>query len=282
MQIFKASILIEEYPRLFMFKSVQNLFAAAVLAGAVFAAIPASAAPTVNEDFEGVTPPTLPSGWAGDNGAGRTTATAIDSSELFGQGANNQYLLMQDDTTGANYQGYVSISIADGDVFTINFLAVETEAAGGDIDNGAFGLGTSLTSSSNRSYDFSDAALNADRGELHEIFVLINNSGSAEPFLNPVTGLSDSIGALEMRVFAYNYVDTDYTEISATARTGKTLTQSTRFGYTVSSARSNRMNIDDFQTVDGLVATIPEPASLLLIGLGGLCMIGRTRARQPR
>ena len=252
----------------------QNVFWTILLAMAVMA-LPAAAVTILDENFNGVTPPALPTGWAGDNGAGRTTVTEIDSSDLFNQGTSNQYLRMEDDTQGANYQGYVNFSIDAGDVFTLRFLAVELQASGGDRNNGGFGLADgSLTSSSNRAVTFSDATFAADRGELFEVFFLVNNSVSSQVFFNPVTNSLDSLAAGDTTVFAYNYVDLDYTEIATTSGS-PALVDVDRFGYTVASSNEGRMNIDDVRTFNGLVSQIPEPASVVLLGLGGLCLLRR-------
>lgn len=234
----------------------------------------------INEEFDSVAPPVLPTGWSGDTTSGRTTQTLADTSNLFQSGTDNQFLQFQDATQAANYQGYVALTIDAGDVFTISFLAVEQEATNGDLNNGAFRLADgSLASGSNAAYTFLDGLLAADRGDLFEVYLLINNSLAAKSFDNPVTGLTDTVAAGEARGFIFNRDDLVFSELAGT-NGSKSFGDVTRFGYTVSSSNKAQMNIDNVKTVDGLI--IPEPASLALIASGGFLVVGGRRNGQAR
>lgn len=246
----------------------------AVLAGTAQAAT----LPVVNYTFEGDTLGSPASGWTGSNGTPGFNVVA-DTNNYFGQGVTNKVMNFIDNDTNQpesvlTDQSFDLGSGTGADQFgTIRFEVVFLSGTGGSA-----GLGTgNLNNGGNKAAVASLTAIATDYNQLYTLSILVNNTGSAKSFFNPVTNLTDSIASSNSsgRFFAYKASTGTYTELLENTGT-QVLTNSIKFGFSNFSSAVNSILVDNITTSNDLVV-VPEPASLALIGLGTLCLLGGRR-----
>lgn len=237
---------------------------------------------TLIDDFESVDAsggPVSPSGtiWDGDvfAGTGNTLEVIEDSANLLGAGTSNQIAHLADVSTSQRVTLYANNALGTADdVVTLSFDFYEPSGVnGGDLfirlrDNGTrlvdarFDDGTAADNGGNVTGAYSqDAALT--------FYIVANNSGSTV-----------SYGGTDVANDTYDiWVDSGsgasvIVNDAPFRDSGGSFFNDLEIGMFTSQA-SQEVYLDNLNVTAGVV--IPEPASLVFMGLGGLLMLSRSR-----
>lgn len=228
-----------------------------------------SAATTIIEGFEGVTPPAIPTGWS-VVGTGGATATNGDPGNSFDPAAGSLNYLTNSGYTGfdptQDFSGSFDYTIGGANEFydAIGFWVgdVDTGLTAGagnfvrvDLKRATFSRRASIYDGSG--YTDSDKLFNGDNNNNYSLsvgtqysatFAWTAATGTFEFDLGRAAGTSD---VMSFTGYSFN-------------------SDEVHFGFGTSDVTGNFDNIS-------LTGTIPEPSSTALIGLGGLALILRRR-----
>ncbi len=238
------------------------LLAAAALYGPA-----ASGAIVFSEDFESDTPDTQPAG-PDVNGdpyvitSGTNTSVLVRDDGAIGAAEANQYLQILDASTA----------------FSAVFGAGAEAGSGGDL---ALQLDFSEpTGGGNGGFNLRLGSANANASAGPDLFfnngTLLVNNGSSVPTLGTYSLDTTHSLLLSIDDDANTYdVTLDGVLIGDDVTFRNAVTISDLF-FQVSSGNQQTFNVDNLVLSDS--AAIPEPASLALLGLGGLLLMGRRRS----
>ena len=256
-----------------------------LIAASAFGLATASAPAVVliDEDFEGIDDIADDTAFT-DNIGGSLDTTG----DPFNLGAGNQYVRQDDGGSGSTRVGALnSLEVLNESVFSVNFLFNEPSVANRN-EAIVFRAGDSQDSNAvNVDVFFNNGTLGAFGATpvpgaylldtLYGFDVVVNDTAAA---------LTDYRGGEDLASNSYDVYLTTSTGVTARVlddvafRNGE-LNIDSVFFQTFGSAQQqftfdNFILTDDEAIVRG-VSSIPEPASLALVGLGAMCLLGRRR-----
>lgn len=260
---------------------------AVLLAASLFAAIGLSADAGIvfSDDFESDTVGNEPAGW--DSVSGTNNITVQSSSTAFG--ASNQYLNFNDVATGG-LSLFKQTTDIDGVVSTFSFDFYEPDAAGdasisvgyatasGDI-NGSAAMRVSLD---NGTITFSSGQVVAgtktySEDTAYRFYFIVNDSAVSTAYTSPGGG-SETLAGGEFDLYFQELSSSTFTYAgTGSIDVGDSLG---RLGFRTFSTGDQVVLLDNVEVVTGVV--IPEPASLVLIGMGGAFLFPVRRHRESK
>jgi len=235
------------------------------------------AATAINYDFNSdATNGSNPTDWL-DNFNSTTTVldVIVDTNDFFGQGTSNRVARYTGNSTSDNGLGYINFTPATGDFFTITFdYYMPTNSL--FTNNVDTAIGNDDFKNSPRRYAGHSGPVTLD--SLVTASILVNESGTARNYFNPVTGLTESLASGASVSF-----DFDHGTSTVSNRTNASISLAygdvDKFGFKTSSAETAQFYFDDVVLPDNdLFAAVPEPSAALLGGLGTLLLLRRRRA----
>lgn len=250
---------------------------AALISTLVLSAATANAATVINYDFNSdATNGSNPTGWLDNFNSTTTTLDVIeDSNDFFGQGTSNRVARYTSTATGDNGLGYINFTPTVGDFFTITFDYYMPANAG--FTNGVdTALGNSDLNNSTRRYAMHSGPVSLDA--LVSASILVNESGVAKDYFNPVTGLTESLASGASVSFDYNH---GTSTVSNRTNSGIAIAYGVvdKFGFKTSTAETAQFYFDDVVLHDNeLFAAVPESSAALFVGLSALLLLRRRRA----
>ncbi len=270
-------------------KTLKVMIAVLIAQGLVFASQNVNAATVVvyNDNFENISPggtptPTVGTNFGTDNGlviaAGAGTNSTTATHPGSPSGGSNIYYADRPDGESMGHFGGFSQDASTGDTVRAEMDMLVVSNAGG-AGGMLFGLGSD------------GLGLAADGGYMSILF-LANGDGSID--YRTATGWSTTSGTYTTD--AWNHIVIDYAIGSSTATltigagtpiavtapfAGAAGPASTTPPFDVDSVFIRTANGNAIGYVDNIIATvtspIPEPASMAMLGLAAMCMLGRRR-----
>ena len=242
----------------------------AALAGALFAVAPASANVITNGDFEDGTTGGVPTGWSFNaNGGSMNVSVSPPNSAFPGPGSNSA--LLSGDGTTANESFFQDFASQTGQLqFTFDLFLADSDPNHNQYNAHLFG--TPEAGSNGQVFAF-----NIDQGTTAGSQYTLNIRGGN----GPTPFVLDSQTWYRLTTDLDTDTDTFSTTIEST-----TAVVGTAAGKTFQNAVSD---VDQVAVNDGTVGgansnlrvdnfvLVPEPASLALLGLGGLAMLSRRK-----
>lgn len=226
------------------------------------------------------------------NGTGTSQTATQDTGDIFGEGTSNIYNRTLDTSTSNsarinfNDDDSGSINWGQPDVITYSFDLFDASSG----SNGAYSFRVSPDSDAQSNYftqvNFAPstggvAGVNGaySTNTLYRVDIVANTGGSTVNFVDGL-GNARSVGADSFAVFL-----TDLATMAQTAVVDNVAGNGSQFGagfesiafQTFSGASGLDVYWDNVEVRDEAFVTnvIPEPASLLLLGLGGLALLRR-------
>jgi len=245
-------------------------------------AAPAQGAPIISDGFEsytvGVNVPTSGSPWAETRGR----ETVRDETTATPFGSTNQYVEISDTVTGNFARLQTSDqTAASAAMTTFSFDLYEPSSGGGDSIQFGYALqGDQLNTGGSRvRFSLDDGTVGSVAGgsntysldTAYRVYVIFNDTASSQTYQG------QTIAAQEADVWLQQSGSAAPVYAGSAVATN-TQTASYRVGFRTFNGTLQEIWIDNVSLDTGAAITIPEPASLALMGLGSLLIASRRRA----